>query len=417
MSNPLVSLLGEKVQNKAKEDVDVASLSSEGGVLGLYFSAHWCGPCRSFTPSLAKFYDNFKKTDEGKKFEIVFLSSDRDESAFSEYFKEMPWLALPFANRDIKEKLSKRFKVRGIPNLVILDSSTGKLITADGRNCVMEDPEGKRFPWSPKPFQEIFTGSILQHDDTEITTESLKGNILGLYFSAHWCPPCRGFTPKLAECYKKVKETHKNFEIIFVSSDSDEEHFRAYWKEMPWAALPFGDARKQALAKHFSISGIPTLVLLDENHKVITEKARAQVIKDPEGKEFPWYPKALNELDDSAQAVINEDKCVILFADVQEDDDVTKAKDVLLPVAEEYKKNEKEEDDKLHFYVAGDEDIVDSLREFLNIKDDDLPILTILDIPEQQVYKCDKKEITATIINECLTKYKEESLEFKPLSG
>ncbi len=35
---------------------------------------------------------------------------------------------------------------------------------------------------------------------------------------------------------------------------------------------------------HFIFSGIPTLVLLDENYKVITEKARAQVIRDPEGK-------------------------------------------------------------------------------------------------------------------------------------
>ena len=63
------------------------------------------------------------------------------------------------------------------------------------------------------------------------------------------------------------------------------------------------------------------------------------------------------------------------------------------------------------------EEIVDSLREFLNIKDDDLPILTILDIPEQQAYKCDKKEITGDIIRECLTNFKAGSLEFKPLSG
>ena len=43
-----------------------------------------------------------------------------------------------------------------------------------------------------------------------------------------------------------------------------------------------------------------------------------------------------------------------LHLDVQEDDDVDKAKELLLPVAEEYKKNEKEEEDKVHFYVAGD---------------------------------------------------------------
>ena len=27
---------------------------------------------------------------------------------------------------------------------------------------------------------------------------------VGIYFSAHWCPPCRGFTPKLVESYEKM---------------------------------------------------------------------------------------------------------------------------------------------------------------------------------------------------------------------
>ena len=52
-----------------------------------------------------------------------------------------------------QDKLTKKFKVKGIPTLVFLESNTAKVITVDGRNCVMEDPEGKKFPWTPKPFQ------------------------------------------------------------------------------------------------------------------------------------------------------------------------------------------------------------------------------------------------------------------------
>ncbi len=52
-----------------------------------------CGPCRSFTPKLIKFYDTHA---EGKKLEIIFLSSDSDEESFDEYYKDMPWFKLDY---------------------------------------------------------------------------------------------------------------------------------------------------------------------------------------------------------------------------------------------------------------------------------------------------------------------------------
>ena len=71
----------------------VSGSSLEGKSLGLYFSAHWCPPCRGFTPMLVSAYNAVQAANPGK-FEIVFLSSDRDEAAFKEYFGEMPWLLL-----------------------------------------------------------------------------------------------------------------------------------------------------------------------------------------------------------------------------------------------------------------------------------------------------------------------------------
>jgi len=57
--------INDKVEGTEDERKNVSMdelLSSGGcdgddsGVLGLYFSAHWCPPCRAFTPELLKEY-------------------------------------------------------------------------------------------------------------------------------------------------------------------------------------------------------------------------------------------------------------------------------------------------------------------------------------------------------------------------
>ena len=80
------------VENVIKGDGSVVPLASvlEGAeFVGIYFSAHWCPPCRNFTPVLAQFYEEVNK--DGKKLEIIFVTSDRDEASFKEYFALMPW--------------------------------------------------------------------------------------------------------------------------------------------------------------------------------------------------------------------------------------------------------------------------------------------------------------------------------------
>ena len=53
-----------------------------------------------------------------------------------------------------------------------------------------------------------------------------------------------------------MKESNRDFELVFVSSDQDDEKFKEYYNEMPWLALPFGDARKGKLSSRFEVSGM-----------------------------------------------------------------------------------------------------------------------------------------------------------------
>ena len=96
-----------------------------------------------------------------------------------------------------------------------------------------------------------------------------------LYFSAHWCGPCRVFTPKLVEWYQAVRPQHPEFELVFVSSDRSSEDMLSYMKEarMPWPAIPFDQIQASGVKK-WSAGGIPYLILFGPDGRPITAKDR-----------------------------------------------------------------------------------------------------------------------------------------------
>ena len=67
---------------------EVSKEALAGKTIGIYFSASWCPPCRTFTPKLVKFRDANKKD-----FEVVFVSSDRSPKDQMGYMKKagMKW--------------------------------------------------------------------------------------------------------------------------------------------------------------------------------------------------------------------------------------------------------------------------------------------------------------------------------------
>ena len=90
--------------------------------IGLYFAASWCPPCQNFTPKLITAYKEVNKN--GKIIEIVLITADHKPEDFQKYRIEsgMPWIAIPFEREDKREDLSVKYKVDGIPTLVILNS-------------------------------------------------------------------------------------------------------------------------------------------------------------------------------------------------------------------------------------------------------------------------------------------------------
>lgn len=118
-------------------------------------------------------------------------------------------------------------------------------------------------------------------------------NYVLVYFSAHWCPPCRDFTPLLKNFYEQ-HHAKKNFEIVFLSFDKSEKEMRNYFKTEHgnYYCLPYKDAKTMSRVwmDTYGFTTIPTLLLFYNHHprKLITRRGREMVESDPAAENFPW---------------------------------------------------------------------------------------------------------------------------------
>ncbi len=127
---------------------------------------------------------------------------------------------------------------------------------------------------------ELFGDKVILADGSEVSTDTLAGKTIGIYFSAHWCPPCRGFTPVLVKTYNELTAAGKSFDLVFVSSDRSKEEMANYMTEtkMPWKGLPFDKRdKKKLLGQKYGVQGIPTLVIVDKDGKTITTSGRMDI--------------------------------------------------------------------------------------------------------------------------------------------
>lgn len=388
-------------------------------ITGVYFSfANINLQCDEFINKLKDLHERLKSGsgNEEKKFEViqVVMWSHNDnygdiESSHRESLMGLPWFAMPFSEIDLKTRLSRRYRIKsGVPTLVLLGRD-GTTVSVSAQEKLLEDPCGVNFPWRPRPVDQVLKDVVLQPGGTfysehknftkeDIRFEDLPDGIKGFYFSANWCPPCRAFTPQLAEIYTLIRKKEPNFEIIFVSSDRSAESYRAYVETMPWISVPFQQTAVRAeLAQLYGIRGIPTLLLLDSNGHIITMDARTEVAEDPSAQYFPWKPRPVNILTERYLTKLYDFPAIVLFVD-GEDTEVQFAESVLSPVAENYYKMNNinfnsaqedfflslEEDPCVQFLIGIDSESSDIVRDIVGL-DDVFPLLVAIDLPKKRV--------------------------------
>jgi len=130
---------------------------------------------------------------------------------------------------------------------------------------------------APTAFEAEVTDHLVRVEDgalQQVDAASINSkDYYVFYFSAKWCPPCRKFTPKLAEFYDQAIGHHDNFEVIFISSDRNEAAMKGYMSDygMNFLARSFDERKSSDAINKYKGNGIPQLLILDKNGNVVAD--------------------------------------------------------------------------------------------------------------------------------------------------
>ncbi|XP_042399841.1 probable nucleoredoxin 1-2 [Zingiber officinale] len=299
----------------------VAIGSLEGKMIAFYFSVSCLPHCQLFNLRLIEVYNELSSQDNG--FEIIFVSDDRDEDSFNDYFSKMPWFAIPFSDSWMRRKLEKKFSAMGVPTLVILDVN-GKVLNREGVKAV-KGYGAEGYPFTVEKISKLreeaenakkvqtlrsvlvssYRDYLIANDRSKVSVSNLEGKIVALYFTYN-DDSSREFTAELAQIYRKLKEIGESFEVVLVSWDDEESCYDEAIESMPWLAFPFNDKSCDKLFCYFDLNEFvwPNIILIGSDGKTMNIDLIELI--DEYGFEaweaYPFSQEKLHELSKKAKA-------------------------------------------------------------------------------------------------------------------
>lgn len=105
-----------------------------------------------------------------------------------------------------------------------------------------------------------------------------------VYFGAHWCRPCREFSPSLVEAYRRLQAAAPgHFELVFVSADHSERDQELYAREvgMPWPVLKFTAVGSAGPVERWEGPAIPDLIVVTRDGDLVFDSFHGSAYVGP----------------------------------------------------------------------------------------------------------------------------------------
>ena len=137
----LCELFKDGIVDKYGASLDLGTLIESSEFVGVYLAAIDDRGTRNSEEQVLEFYQTQKQ--QGKAFELLYLSCCDDEELDANTYRDMPWPRVPY-NPDVTSAFMRKFWTFAAPRIVLF-SPDGSLFSKEGLSLIRGFPE--LYPW------------------------------------------------------------------------------------------------------------------------------------------------------------------------------------------------------------------------------------------------------------------------------